>query len=167
LCRRGDPQGWDLVVYPLDERDKPFRVVHSAFNVGEGQFSPDGRWIVYESSESGRYEAFVQPVPGPGTKSQVSTGGGLQVRWRADGREIFYVAPDGRLMAVPVSFASNGQEIKLGTPVPLFMTRVESTRVGGLSHAYVVSNDGQRFLMSTFTEQTASPITLILNRKGR
>jgi Tol biopolymer transport system component len=166
LCRTGNPQGWELVVFPIDEREKPFRVVHSDFSVGEGQFSPDGRWIVYESSESGRYEIFAQPVTGPGTKTQVSTGGGLQVRWRADGREIFYVAPDGRLMAVPVSFSANGQEIKLGAAVPLFVTRVESTRVGGLSHAYVVSNDGQRFLMNTFTEQT-SPITVVLNRKDR
>jgi Tol biopolymer transport system component len=165
LCRAGDPQGWKLVVFPLDGREKPFQVLQSAFSVGEGQFSPDGRWIVYESNESGRYEVFVQPVSGPGAKSQVSPSGGLQVRWRADGREIFYIAPDGRLMAVPVSFASNGQEIQLGAAVPLFTTRVESARVGGLSHAYVVSNDGQRFLMNTFTEQAESPITLILNRR--
>jgi Tol biopolymer transport system component len=167
LCRTGDPQGWDLVVVPIDGHDKPYTAVHSAFSVGEGQFSPDGHWIVYESSESGRYEIFVQPVQGSGVKSQVSTGGGLQVRWRADGREIFYVAPDGRLMAVPVSFTANGQEIALGTAVPLFMTQIESTRTGGLAHAYAASPDGQRFLMSTFTEQNGSPITLILNRKGR
>jgi hypothetical protein len=95
----------------------------------------------------------------------VSTSGGSQMRWRSDGRELFYVAADGRLMAVPVRLPSGGEKIDLGSPAPLFATRIESSVQGGIAFAYAVSSDGQRFLMSTFTEQTA-PMTLILNRRA-
>ena len=144
------------------------RVVESAaaFDERDGQFSPDGKWIAYQSNESGRFEVYVQPFPGPGGRSTVSTGGGAQVRWRHDGKELFYIALDGRLMAVPVSLAPNDQTLEPGTPVPLFATRVGGAVQSVFRQQYMVSTDG-RFLMSTLVEEAASPITMILNWKPR
>ena len=82
-----------------------------------------------------------------------------------DGKELFYVAPDGRLMAVPLRFPPDGQTVEPGAPVPLFATRVASTLSGGSGEEYMVSPDGQRFLMNAFIERTELPITLVLNRK--
>jgi Tol biopolymer transport system component len=86
----------DLWVLPLDGDRKPFPVAQERFDERDGQFSPDVKWIAYESDESGRYEIYVQPFPGSGGKHRVSTDGGTQVRWRADGTELFYIAQDGR-----------------------------------------------------------------------
>ena len=155
--------GWDIWAQPLQGDNKPILVAQTRFDERTAQFSPDSRWVAYESNESGRFEIYVQPFPGSGAKLLVSTGGGSQVRWRADGRELYYVAADGWLMAVPVRLPAGGQNIELGSPAPLFLTRVESTVQGGITHTYTVSADGQRFLMSTFTERTGTPITLILN----
>ena len=113
-----------LWALPLDGGQKPFKVVQTDFNAGLGQFSPDGKWIAYASTESGRWEIYVQPFPGPGPKSLVSTGGGVMPRWRRDGKELFYIALDDRLTAVPIRLASDGQAVEAGKPVPLFTTRV-------------------------------------------
>ena len=151
-----------------DGDHKPFPVVRTNFEEREGQFSPDGKWIAYQSNESGRFEIYVQPFPGPGGKFQISTNGGAQVRWRHDGKELFYIALDGRLMAVPIQFASNGQAIEPGSPVPLFATHIGGAVRGFDRQEYIVSPDGQRFLMNTLTEETgSSPITVILNWKGK
>jgi hypothetical protein len=163
-----DPQmRWDIWALPMDGDRKPFPVVQTNFEERGGQFSPDGKWIAYESNESGRFEIYLQPFPGPGAKSQISTGGGLQVRWRRDGKELFYSSPDGRLMAVPMRLSSNSQAFEVGSPVPLWTTRIESAVQGGVqggrAQEYIVSFDGQRFLMNTLVELAASPITLILN----
>ena len=72
------------------------------FEEREGQFSPDGKWIAYQSNESGRNEIVVQPFPGPGGKFQISTNGGAQPRWNKNGKEIFYVSLDSKMMAAPV-----------------------------------------------------------------
>lgn len=143
----------------------PFPVVQTVFEERDGQFSPDGKWIAYQSNESGRFDVYVQPFPGPGGKLPVSTNGGAQVRWRRDGKELFYIALDGRLMAVPIERTSNGQSLEPGTPVPLFATRVGGARNFGRQQ-YVVSADG-RFLMITVTEEAPAPITLILNWKPK
>ncbi len=117
-----------------------------------------------ESNESGRMEIFVQPFPGPGGKLQVSTNGGAQVRWRADGKELFYIALDGRLMAVPIGLAPNRQSLESGVPVPLFLTNIGGAIQGAYKQQYVVAGDGQRFLMnSVVTQATPSPVTVILN----
>ncbi|MGH9256478.1 MAG: protein kinase domain-containing protein, partial [Vicinamibacterales bacterium] len=89
----------DLWVLPLTADRKPISVVQSRFDEIEGQFSPDGRWIAYASNESGRYEVYVQTFPESGGKWQVSAAGGAHPRWRRDGQELYYVAPDNRLMA--------------------------------------------------------------------
>jgi eukaryotic-like serine/threonine-protein kinase len=159
-----DPKtGSDIWALPLEGNRKPFPVVQTDFDQQIGQFSPDGKWIAYESNESGRYEIYVQPFPGPGGKVQVSNNGGAQVRWRRDGKELFYVALDGRLNAVPIQLASNGHTIDPGTPTPLFATRIGGAISLPFKQQYDVSPDGQRFLMNTIIDEAAAPITVILN----
>src|SRR5262245_42080692 len=94
---------------------KPVIVTNTPFAESNGQFSPDGRWVAYPTNESGRFEIVVQPFPEPTGKWQVSTGGGTAPRWRADGRELYFIAPDGKLMAAPV--AASGLTFQAGTPV--------------------------------------------------
>jgi Tol biopolymer transport system component len=158
--------GSDLWALPMNGDRTPFPVVKTTFNEGQAQFSPDGKWIAYQSNESGSFEIYVQPFPGPEGKSRISTNGGGQVRWRRDGKELFYIALDGRLIAIPVQLASSGQAVDVGAPVPLF-----AAPVGGAleeRQQYIVSSDGQRFLMKAVTEEgSTSPITVILNWKHR
>jgi hypothetical protein len=120
--------------------------------------------MAYQSDESGRFEIYLQPFQGVGKRIRISTHGGVQVRWRADGRELFYLALDGQLVAVPIAWSSSGGAPEAGTPVPLFAARVGSLRDIAL-HYYIVSADGQRFLLDTLVEEAASPIVLILNWK--
>jgi Tol biopolymer transport system component len=155
--------GFDLWALPMDGDRKPFPVVQSGFDDRDGQFSPDGRWIAYQSDRSGRSEIYLQPFPGPGDPLQVSTAGGAQVRWRHDGQELFYIALDGRLMAVSTRLVAGGS-IDFGAPVPLFTTHVGAV-VQGNRQLYSVVEDGQRFLMNTLVEEAPAPITVILNWK--
>ena len=152
----------------MRKAETPFPVVQTNFDEQIGQFSPDGSWIAYQSDESGRVEIYVQPFPGPGNKWPISTNGGSQVRWRRDGKELFYVALDGRLMAVPIRVASNGGAPEVGTPVALFAPRLGgAVQQADYRHQYMVSPDGQRFLVATVTEEATSPITVILNWKPK
>jgi Tol biopolymer transport system component len=158
--------GTDLWALPMNGDGKPFAVVQTNFNEEQAQFSPDSKWIAYQSNETGRFEIYVQPFPGPGGKSLISTNGGGQVRWRRDGKELYYVALDGRLMAIPVRPTSSDHAVDAGTPVPLFATPMSGAP--DERQQYVVSSDGQRFLMKTVTEAAGtSPITVILNWKPR
>jgi Tol biopolymer transport system component len=160
--------GLDVWALPMSGgAGKPFPVFHTKFDEDGAQFSPDGKWIAYQSNESGRYEIYIQPFPGPGDHILVSTNGGAQVRWRRDGKELFYIALDGRLMAVPIHMAANTQTIEVGSPVPLFLTRVGGALTYPNNQQYDVSPDGQRFLMNTIIEEAPSPITVILNWKGK
>jgi hypothetical protein len=158
----------DLWALPLTGDRKPFPVAQTSFDEIQGQLSPDGRWVAYVSDETGRYEAYVRPFPGPGGKSPVSVDGGIYPRWRRDGRELYYVAPDNRLMAVPIQAGSDGHTLSSGTPVALFSTRLatgSNVLVGGYNSRpqFAVAADG-RFLMNVTAEETiTSPITLVLN----
>ena len=95
----------------------------------------------------------------------MSINGGAQVRWRRDGKELFYIGLDNRLMAVPIRLDSRAMAAEADAPVPLFATSVGSAVLGGDSQQYVVSADGQRFLMNTVAEEAGSPLTVILNWK--
>jgi hypothetical protein len=168
FTRRDPKTGPDLWALPFDRDGKPGQpIVIAQTNAAEqnGQLSADGKWIAYQSSESGQAEIYVQPFPGTGPKSRVSTNGGIQVRWRMDGRELFYLAPDGRLMAVPIRAGSSGSTIEPGAAVALFWTHMwgaaQSATV--LYPQYSVSPDGQRFLMNTLSQVTAGPVTVVLN----
>jgi len=171
LYRNSDPKtGFDIWALPFQDNGKPgmpFPVVQTNFEERDGQFSPDGKWIAYQSNESGRFEIYVQPFLGPGAKWPVSTNGGAQVRWRRDGKELFYIALDGQLMSVPIRFPSSGQPVEADTPVPLFATRVGGAVQGINRQQYMVAPDGNRFLMNTITEEGAAPITVILNWKPK
>jgi eukaryotic-like serine/threonine-protein kinase len=126
--------------------------------------SPDATWIAYASDESGRSEIYVQPFPVPaggGSKISVSRDGGNQPRWRRDGKELFYLSFDGKLMAVDVT---EGREFKVGTPKPLFQgpaTSIQSrTDIHGW--AWDVTSDGQRFLFDAVKTSSES-LTVVLN----
>lgn len=156
--------GVDLWALPMTGDPKPFTVVQAAADQRGGEFSPDGRWLAYESNESGRLEVYVQPFPQAGGKWQASSAGGTQVRWRRDGRELYYLAPDGRLMAVSVAPGPDGKTLNLGVPVPLFQTRLATgANVVPGRPQYAVAPDG-RFLLNTIVDDTApSPITVVVN----
>ena len=159
LLASGTPKtGADLSVLPLSGDRKPLVFLQTQFSESWGRFSPDGRWIAYQSNESGRDEVYVASFRGPGGKWQVSTAGGFHPRWRRDGTEIFYLAPDSRLMAAAVN--GHRSAFDVGTVRPLFNSRVITTQ----GWAYDVSPDGQRFLVNSRAEETASrPITLVVN----
>jgi eukaryotic-like serine/threonine-protein kinase len=168
LYQEMNPQtGFDVWALPLNGDRKPFPVVRTTFEELGGQFSPDGKWVVYSSAESGRSEVYVQAFPGPGGKVVISTAGGTQPRWSADGRELFYIAGDRQLTSVPVRATPDGLALKAGAKTPLFMPRLGFlTTLSGLQ--YSVSSDGQRFLVSTAIEESPTlPIGVILNWKPK
>ena len=146
----------------VDHTRAPFVVVRTPGISAGGQFSPSGKWIAFQSNESNRFEIYVQPFP-QGNKMRISTGGGVQPRWRRDGRELFYLAPDYRLMSVPVDFES-ATAPKIGTPIPLFTAQWSMIPHHPAIRNFSVSRDGRRFLVDVYGE-TVSPVTVILNWK--
>jgi Tol biopolymer transport system component len=124
-----------------------------------GRFSPDGRWLAYQSTESGRDEVYVQPLPSTGAKWLISRNGGVRPRWRRDGKELFYVTAEGKLAAVPIVA---GETFQAGDPSELFDVSFSSGTAN--AYPYAVSADGQRFLVIT-PEETASSaaISVVLN----
>jgi dipeptidyl aminopeptidase/acylaminoacyl peptidase len=159
--------GVDLQALPLSGERTPLIVAQSPFDEVNGQFSPNGRWVAYQSNEGGRDDIYVVSFPAKGGNLQLSTNGGTQPRWRADGRELFYVALDGRMMAVSVAADPAGQNFEPGTPVPLFLTRLATGANIGVSalskHQYAVASDG-RFLLNAIVDESAPPpINVILN----
>jgi len=143
---------------------EPTRLLAKASSEENGQISPDGKWVAYASDESGNWEIYVTSFPGAAGKWQASRGGGSEPRWRGDGKEIFYLAPSGMLMAVPV----NGEvTFATGTPVPLFPFRgrapISSTDV----FSYDVTRDGKRFLVNRYVKpEHVAPLTILLNASG-
>jgi len=154
--------GLDLWVLPLFGDRMPFAFVKTAYDERDGKFSPNVRWVAYQSNESGHYEIYVQPFPGPGREQQVSNKGGTQPRWNSDGKELFYVAADGKLMSVSVETSNGALDFK--PPVELFPTHI--LEVPSQKQQYVVSPNGQEFLLNAPTDIPASPINIILNWHG-
>jgi Tol biopolymer transport system component len=164
-----DPKGQsDLWALPMMAGEhKPVPVATTGFDEVQGQFSPDGRWVAYASNESSeRYEIYIRPFPGLGGKSQVSTGGGIYPRWRRDGHELFYVAPDNRMMATPIQIAA-GDTVIPGAPVALFATRLTTGNTGNAGFSsraqYAVAADGRFLLNVTADDADSSPITIVQN----
>jgi Tol biopolymer transport system component len=154
----------DLWALPLENGEKAFPVVKTRFDEREGQFSPDSRWIAYQSDESGGYQIYLQPFPGPGERIAVSVDGGTQPRWSPDGRELFYLAADESLMSAPVSFTAGGRA-QVQAPTRLFQTRISFGAVPGANRQqYAVAPDGKRFLVTVGSiPESAPPITVVLN----
>jgi hypothetical protein len=103
-----------LWALPFNGDRRPFPVARTTFVEAFGQFSPNGEWVAYQSNESGRPEVYAQPFPGPGLKLKSSTNGGAQMRWRQDGHELFYLALDSRMMAVPIRPSEQGERLVAG-----------------------------------------------------
>ena len=104
----------------------------------------------------------MQPFRRAGERLRISSNGGVQVRWRSDGGELFYLTLDGRLIAVPVTLRPDGRTLQPGAAVPLFRANVGATQGIALQN-YIVAPGGQQFLLDTVVEQTVAPISLILN----
>lgn len=149
--------GSDLWVAPLFGDMKPYSVLATEFSETHGRFSPDGRWLAYVSNESGRNEVYVQTFPTSGGKWQVSTTGGAQPHWRFDGKELFYLTPDRKLMAVDVR---PQQTFEVGVAKLLFQTQVARYEA---PNRYAVSRDGQRFLINWAVEEANHSVTVVLN----
>jgi dipeptidyl aminopeptidase/acylaminoacyl peptidase len=154
--------GRDLWVLPMSgsraSGKERFVVVNTPADELNGQLSPNGQWMAYETNESGRFEIVVQPFPNVTSTWQVSVNGGVQPRWRADGKELYFVAADGKLMA---SSITTGAKFEAGRPIVLFPARVVPG-AGANKQQYAVSRDG-RFLINQPVEESTAPITLILN----
>ena len=136
-------------------------LLNTKANETNGQISPDGKWVAYASDESGVWEIYATSFPGATGKWQVSRGGGTEPRWRGDGKEIFYLAPSGMLMAAPVNAKS---DFATGSPAALFQIHgrapISSTDV----FTYDVSKDGQRFLVNRYVKPDhAPPLTILLD----
>ncbi len=154
----GEKTGDDIWVLLLGGDAKPYPLLQSEFSESRGHFSPDGRFFAYVSNESGREEVYVQSFPPAGGKWQISNGGGSQPHWRRDGKELYYIAPDRKLMVVGVK---PGEPFVYGTATPLFQTDVLSFNA---PNRYDVTADGQRFLINSPIETgKEAPFTVILN----
>jgi Tol biopolymer transport system component len=126
-----------------------------------GQFSPDGKWVAYASNETGKWEIYVTSFPEARGKWQVSTGGGEEPRWRGDGKELFYLSSDGKMMAAPVVIGAN---FDAGAPVALFQTTPRLPVSTYDRFVYDVSKDGQRFLIITQVKQAETqPMSIVLD----
>ena len=178
------PSGWSpdgrfaLYVVPGDdlmavdlETKKSFPIAQTTANEGWGEISPDGRYVAYQSNETGRFEIHVRTFPGTEGKWVVSHAGGTQPRWRHDGRELYYIAPDNRLMAATLAPNKTGQTLDISKAVPLFRTNLVTAGTPGVlavaagtKQQYAVAPDG-RFLMVVPASEstTASKISVVFN----
>jgi eukaryotic-like serine/threonine-protein kinase len=138
---------------------KPF--LQAKWTFRNAQFSPDGRWVAYSTNETGNWEVYVSPFPNASSKWQVSRGGGEEPRWRRDGKELFYLSGEGKMMAVPVK---TGTSFEAGPPVTLFQTHTRQPISVMDVFSYDVTGDGQKFLINTkVDEPNAAPLSIILN----
>ncbi len=148
----------DLMALPMSGADKkPVMIAASPFEERNGQFSPDGKWVAYETDESRRFEILVQSFPSPSIKFQLSTNGGTQPRWSRDGRELYFLGPDFKMMAVVLK--ASGASLEPALPVPLFQTRTPIVP----KPQYSVSSDGRFLVNEQVDDPAANSITLILN----
>jgi eukaryotic-like serine/threonine-protein kinase len=161
IFRESNPNGlYDLwAISVADHKRTP--LVQSPYDDRDAQLSHDSRWMAYQSDESSQPEIYVQPFPG-GQKTRISANGGTQVRWRRDDKEIFYLDPDNRLMAVPVDEPTPG-ELRVGAPMPLFTSH--ALPFGGVARQqYVVLGKGEEFIVNTVADDVhANPITIVVN----
>jgi eukaryotic-like serine/threonine-protein kinase len=156
---------WDIWALPaagvpLSGGPQPVPYLRTPFNEHHGQLSPDGRWMAYASDESEEWEVYVGTFPASDARWRISTSGGVEPRWRDDGRELFYLATDGTLMTVKVN---GGTTFAPGQPKPLFRIPVTSFRDRGWNPHYVPSRDGQRVLVNVIEEVERTVPSVILN----
>ena len=155
LYGRG-PDLWFLTFPEL----RATQFLKAASTLKTGRFSPDGKWVAYSSNESGRWEIYVTSFPEAHGKWQVSNTGGDQPRWRGDGKELFYLSTDSKIMAVPVKTGSN---FDAGTPTALFQANPREMVATSELFSYDVSNDGQKFLVNASLKTAMTPMSVVLN----
>jgi len=156
ILARKDNELWYLAL--PDFQAKPY--LQPKWIVRNAQFSPDGKWVAYSSNETGNWEVYVSPFPSGTSKWQVSRGGG-EPRWRRDGKELFYLSAEGKMMAVPLRL---GSSFEAGSPVVLFQTHLRQPISAQDVFSYDVTGDGQKFLINTkVDEPNAAPLSIILN----
>lgn len=153
---------WDLWVLPMEGERKPWPWLDTPAEERYAAFSPDGKWIAYQSNESGREEIYVQTfvagAPASGGKRQLSLNGGTYPQWRRDGRELYYVSAEGKLMSLDITLNA---ELKAGVPKELFTPR--GYRMNA-DRGFAPTHDGQRFLFVTSAEEASvPPFTVVLN----
>ena len=156
VLARKDNELWYLAL--PDFQPKPY--LQPKWIVRNAQFSPDTKWVAYSSNETGNWEVYVSPFPSGTSKWQVSRGGG-EPRWRRDGKELFYLSAEGKMMAVPVRL---GTSFEAGSPLVLFQTHLRQPISAQDVFSYDVTGDGQKFLVNTkVDEPNATPLSIILN----
>jgi len=152
----GVPGGWSIWMLSISGDRKTYPFIQSTFSAREASFSPDGKWVAYCSNESGEYRVYVVPFPGPGGKWQVSSGDGRGPLWRRDGKEIFYLSADNKLMVVKVE--ASGGSFAAGEARALF-----DSHSYGVFGRYDVSADGQRFVVAYEGSQSSNTLTSVVN----
>jgi Tol biopolymer transport system component/predicted Ser/Thr protein kinase len=157
---------WVLPVEGAEKERKPVLFMQTEFNELMAQLSPDSHWMAYTSDQSGRREVYVRPFPRAEGQWTISVAGGRQPRWRGDGKELFYEAADGKMMAVPVkASAAPKPTFEAGAPVALFDAHIAPTATNNVVN-YDVTADGKRFLIATPVGPGASsspPLTVVVN----
>ncbi len=153
----GSQTKWDLMLLPLTGEKKPIPLAQTEFNEWLGDFSPDGRWVSYQSDESGKYEIYVRTLDSRGGKRQVSSSGGEGAKWLRKSNEIIYTTADRKVMSATVKYSASSFEVVRTTP--LFDLNIK-----GVGSLYDVTEDGQTFLIQlTGIEGVSTPATLVQN----
>jgi serine/threonine protein kinase/Tol biopolymer transport system component len=163
LTERPIRTGARVALLPVAGKDGAVPLLEvSGANVDQGQVSPDSQWIAYHSDESGKSEIYISSFPKPTGKLQVSIAGGVTPRWRHDGKELYYVAPDRKLMAVELK--ETGGSLQVASIRPLFeMFSTMFVTAAGVNQ-YDVTRDGSRFVMdSATTDESTAPLNLVVN----
>ena len=156
--QQGQTTGLDLWLLPLEGEHKPVSYLQTPFEEAAARFAPSSgppRWMAYQSNESGQEQVYVQSIPATGAKYQISTTGGEQPVWRGDGKELFYITPDRKMMAVSITL---DQSAEVSTPHELFVNAGMST--------FAVARDGERFLLNVPVggdNAVVPPITVVVN----
>ena len=143
----------DIWVLSMEGDHRRTRLLGTEFSESQGQFSPDSRWIAYTSDASGRNEVYVRAFPDAKEDFVVSKSGGRSPRWGDDGKELYYISSDGKVMAVEVAA---GGLFQAGIPKPLF-------QASGVPPQWSVQAGGKRFLFAVPVEQTQAPFRVVLN----
>jgi Tol biopolymer transport system component len=159
--RKANGPGYDTWAQPV-AGGKPTMVLEMAFDKLNVEPSPDGRLVAYASNESGSHQIFVQTFPdGAGGRWQITSDGGVEPRWRRDGRELYFLAPDGKLMAVPVSM---GAAFTAGRPEVLFQTPLTVNRAQpGRDARYDVASDGRFLIVAPVAAPAQTAFTIVVN----
>lgn len=141
-----------------DGKGETEKLFETNFRADEFHISPDGRWVLYNSDESGRWEVHVAAFPKFDKRRQVSNAGGCQALWRKDGKELYYLSLDGKLMGVDVKVTE--QAVETGVPKVLFQTPISPDPQ---REQYCSTGDGKRFLLLEDLKTEKEPFTVVLN----